>query len=56
MTEVRSAVDLASKKPRILANMHFTGIEGSINFEYALQRNTLATYLRIFSKNEKSIF
>lgn len=30
MIEVRSAVDLASKKPRILVNMHFTGIEGSI--------------------------
>ena len=30
MIEVKSAVDLASKKPRILVNMHFTGIEGSI--------------------------
>ena len=30
MIEVRSAVDLSSKKPRILVNMHFTGIEGSI--------------------------
>jgi KDO2-lipid IV(A) lauroyltransferase len=30
MIEIKSAVDLASKKPRILVNMHFTGIEGSI--------------------------
>ena len=30
MIEVRSAVDLSSNKPRILVNMHFTGIEGSI--------------------------
>lgn len=30
MIEVRSAVDLASRTPRILVNMHFTGIEGSI--------------------------
>jgi KDO2-lipid IV(A) lauroyltransferase len=30
MIEVKSAVDLASKKPRILVNMHFIGIEGSI--------------------------
>ena len=28
--EVKSPVDLSSKKPRILVNMHFTGIEGSI--------------------------
>lgn len=30
MIEVRSAVNLASRTPRILVNMHFTGIEGSI--------------------------
>ena len=30
MIEVKSAVDLANKKPSILVNMHFTGIEGSI--------------------------
>ena len=30
MIEVKSAVDLTSKRPRILVNMHFTGIEGSI--------------------------
>ena len=30
MIEVKSAVDLASREPRILVNMHFTGIEGSI--------------------------
>ena len=30
MIDVRSAVDLRNQKPRILVNMHFTGIEGSI--------------------------
>ena len=30
MIEVKSAVDLTTRKPRILVNMHFTGIEGSI--------------------------
>ena len=30
MIEVKSAVALTSRKPRILVNMHFTGIEGSI--------------------------
>ncbi len=30
MIEVQSEVDLADKKPRILVNMHFVGIEGSI--------------------------
>jgi len=30
MIEVKSAVDLSSRKPRILVNMHFVGIEGSI--------------------------
>jgi KDO2-lipid IV(A) lauroyltransferase len=30
MIEVQSEVDLSSRKPRILVNMHFTGIEGSI--------------------------
>ena len=30
MIEVKSAVDLSSRQPRILVNMHFTGIEGSI--------------------------
>lgn len=30
MIEVKSAVDLSRKNPRILVNMHFIGIEGSI--------------------------
>ncbi len=30
MIEVQSSVDLKSRKPRILVNMHFTGIEGAI--------------------------
>ncbi|WP_269459887.1 hypothetical protein [Polynucleobacter necessarius] len=53
MIEVKSAVDLSSKKPRILVNMHFTGIEGSIILS-ALSKKTLASYLGIFSKNAKS--
>jgi KDO2-lipid IV(A) lauroyltransferase len=30
MIEVQSSVDLSSRKPRILVNMHFAGIEGAI--------------------------
>jgi KDO2-lipid IV(A) lauroyltransferase len=30
MIEVQSSVNLSSRKPRILVNMHFTGIEGAI--------------------------
>ena len=30
MVEVQSSVDLSSRRPRILVNMHFTGIEGAI--------------------------
>jgi len=30
MIEVQSSIDLSSRKPRILVNMHFTGIEGAI--------------------------
>lgn len=30
MIEIHSEIDLADQKPRILVNMHFTGIEGSI--------------------------
>ncbi|QWD64037.1 lipid A biosynthesis acyltransferase [Polynucleobacter sp. MWH-UH2A] len=30
LIEVQSSVDLTSRKPRILVNMHFTGIEGAI--------------------------
>ena len=30
LIEVQSSVDLANRKPRILVNMHFTGIEGAI--------------------------
>ncbi len=30
MIEVKSDIDLTSRKPRILVNMHFTGIEGGI--------------------------
>ncbi|QWD62624.1 lipid A biosynthesis acyltransferase [Polynucleobacter sp. MWH-UH25E] len=30
MIEVKSSIDLSSRKPRILVNMHFTGIEGAI--------------------------
>ena len=39
MIEVKSAVDLASKKPRILVNMHFTGIEGSIILSALAKQN-----------------
>ena len=39
MIEVKSAVDLMSKRPRILVNMHFTGIEGSIILSALAKQN-----------------
>ncbi len=39
MIEIKSAVDLANKKPRILVNMHFTGIEGSIILSALAKQN-----------------
>ncbi|OWF66705.1 lipid A biosynthesis acyltransferase [Polynucleobacter hirudinilacicola] len=39
MIEVKSAVDLENKKPRILVNMHFTGIEGSIILSALAKQN-----------------
>ena len=39
MIEVKSAVDLKNKKPRILVNMHFTGIEGSIILSALAKQN-----------------
>ncbi len=39
MIEVRSEVDLSDRKPRILVNMHFVGIEGSIILSALAKRN-----------------
>ena len=39
MVEVRSEVDLSDRKPRILVNMHFTGIEGSIILSALAKKN-----------------
>ena len=39
MIEVRSEVDLSDRKPRILVNMHFTGIEGSIILSALAKKN-----------------
>ncbi|MBU3579024.1 lipid A biosynthesis acyltransferase [Polynucleobacter sp. 73C-SIWE] len=39
MIEVKSAVELENKKPRILVNMHFTGIEGSIILSALAKQN-----------------
>ena len=39
MIEVRSEVDLSDRRPRILVNMHFIGIEGSIILSALSQEN-----------------
>jgi len=39
MIEVQSEVDLSDRKPRILVNMHFVGIEGSIILSALARRN-----------------
>ena len=39
MIEVQSEVDLSDRKPRILVNMHFVGIEGSIILSALAKRN-----------------
>ena len=39
MIEVHSEIDLADRKPRILVNMHFVGIEGSIILSALAQKN-----------------
>ncbi len=56
MIEVRSAVDLGDKKPRILVNMHFTGIEGSIVISALAERRGWPRTSGLFQRMKNSFF
>jgi Kdo2-lipid IVA lauroyltransferase/acyltransferase len=56
MIEVRSAVDLGDKKPRILVNMHFTGIEGSIVISALAEKRGWPRTSGLFQRMKNSFF
>ena len=56
MIEVRSAVDLRDKKPRILVNMHFTGIEGSIVISALAKQQGWPRTSGLFQRMKNSFF
>ena len=56
MIEVRSAVDLRDKKPRILVNMHFTGIEGSIVISALAEKRGWPRTSGLFQRMKNSFF
>jgi KDO2-lipid IV(A) lauroyltransferase len=56
MVEVRSAVDLRDKKPRILVNMHFTGIEGSIVISALAAKQGWPRTSGLFQRMKNSFF
>ena len=56
MVEVRSAVDLRDQKPRILVNMHFTGIEGSIVISALAKERGWPRTSGLFQRMKNSFF
>ena len=56
MIEVKSAVDLSSRKPRILVNMHFTGIEGSIILSALAKENNWPRTSGFFQRMKNPFF
>ena len=56
MVEVRSAVDLRDKRPRILVNMHFTGIEGSIVISALAEKRGWPRTSGLFQRMKNSFF
>ena len=56
MIEVRSAVDLRDQKPRILVNMHFTGIEGSIVISALAKERGWPRTSGLFQRMKNSFF
>ena len=56
MIEVRSAVDLRDQKPRILVNMHFTGIEGSIVISALAKQQGWPRTSGLFQRMKNSFF
>jgi KDO2-lipid IV(A) lauroyltransferase len=56
MIEVKSEVDLSARKPRILVNMHFTGIEGSIILSALAKRNNWPRTSGFFQRMKSPFF
>jgi len=56
MIEVKSAVDLSDQKPRILVNMHFTGIEGSIVISALAKERGWPRTSGLFQRMKNSFF
>ena len=56
MVEVRAAVDLCDQKPRILVNMHFTGIEGSIVISALAKERGWPRTSGLFQRMKNSFF
>lgn len=56
MIEVQSEVDLSDRKPRILVNMHFTGIEGSIILSALAKKNDWPRTSGFFQRMKSPFF
>ena len=56
MIEVQSAIDLSDRKPRILVNMHFTGIEGSIILSALAEKNNWPRTSGFFQRMKNPFF
>ena len=56
MIEVRSEIDLSDRKPRILVNMHFTGIEGSIILSALAKQNRWPRTSGFFQRMKNPFF
>ena len=56
MIEVKSAVDLTNRKPRILVNMHFVGIEGSIILSALAKRKNWPRTSGFFQRMKNPFF
>jgi KDO2-lipid IV(A) lauroyltransferase len=56
MIEVHSEIDLADRKPRILVNMHFVGIEGSIILSALADKNAWPRTSGFFQRMNNPFF
>lgn len=56
MVEVNSAVDLGDRKPRILVNMHFTGLEGLIVVSALAKERGWPRLFGLFQRMKNSFF
>lgn len=56
MIEVHSKIDLTDRKPRILVNMHFVGIEGSIILSAMAQKNAWPRTSGFFQRMKNPFF